>query len=85
MKGLQGLHEPFVGLLLDGGSCELDAHLDLLRPAIKNYGGSVEVLAVEGGTCELRFDGPKPLAAGIQSALKDKFPDIGEVVWHGLD
>jgi len=63
----------------------VDAHLDLLRPAIKNYGGSVEVLAVEGGKCELRFDGPKPLAAGIQSALKDKFPDIGEVVWHGLD
>jgi len=31
----------------------LNSHLDLLRPAIQGYGGSVEVLAVDDGICQV--------------------------------
>lgn len=57
----------------------VDAHLDLLRPAIEGYGGSVEVSKVEDGICEVIFEGPKPIGKGIRAALKDKFPDLKEV------
>ncbi len=52
------------------------SHLDMLRPAIQGYGGSVEVLAVDDGTCEVKYEGPAPIGMGIQAAIKDKFPDI---------
>lgn len=51
-------------------------HLDMLRPAIQGYGGSVEVLAVDDGICEVKYEGPAPIGMGIQAAIKDKFPDI---------
>ena len=51
-------------------------HLDMLRPAIQSYGGSVEVLAVDDGICEVKYEGPAPIGMGIQAAIKDKFPDI---------
>eukprot|EP00249_Psilotum_nudum_P021913 c28297_g1_i2 orf=667-2055(+) len=58
----------------------INAHLDILRPAIHNYGGSVEVLSVGGGECQVKFKGPPPIGVGIQAAIKDKFPEISSVV-----
>eukprot|EP00898_Chlorokybus_atmophyticus_P007762 jgi/Chlat1/7988/Chrsp7S07745 len=60
---------------------KVDAHLDMLRPAITNYGGSVEVVSVDAaaGTCEVRYSGPPPIGMGVQAAIKDKFPDIRQV------
>ncbi|XP_077218948.1 NFU domain protein 1 [Tasmannia lanceolata] len=57
----------------------VDGHLDILRPAIKGYGGSVEVLSVEGGDCHVRYVGPESIGSGIKAAIKEKFPDIVNV------
>ncbi|XP_008793357.1 nifU-like protein 1, chloroplastic [Phoenix dactylifera] len=58
-------------------------HLEILRPAIKNYGGSVEVISVEGGDCNVRYVGPDSIGTGIKAAIKEKFPDIVNVVFSG--
>lgn len=58
----------------------VDAHLEVLRPAIHSYGGFVEVMSVGGGDCKVKFKGPPPIGMGIQAAIKDKFPDITSVV-----
>lgn len=60
----------------------IDAHLEMLRPAIRNYGGSVEVTSVDTATgeCQVKYQGPAPIGMGIQAAIKDKFPDIKQVV-----
>lgn len=69
----------------------VDAHLEMLRPAIRNYGGSVEVVSVDTvkGECQVKYQGPAPIGMGIQAAIKDKFPDIKEVIlsapWCGRD
>jgi Fe-S cluster biogenesis protein NfuA len=60
----------------------VDAHLDMLRPAISNYGGSVVVREVKGGKCTVKYDGPPPIAMGVKAAIKDKFPDINSVVFE---
>jgi Fe-S cluster biogenesis protein NfuA len=57
----------------------VDKHLDMLRPAIVNYGGSCEVVEVTPPVCRLRYVGPAPIRQGIQAAIKDKFPTILEV------
>lgn len=54
----------------------VNEHLDMLRPAITNYGGSVDVLAVDGEVCRVKYSGPQPIAQGVQAAIKDKFPSI---------
>lgn len=54
----------------------VNRHLDILRPAIKNYGGSVEVLSVEGGVCMVKYVGPDSIGSGIKAAIKERFPDI---------
>ena len=36
----------------------VNSHLDMLRPAIQGYSGSVEVLAVKDGICEVKYTGP---------------------------
>ncbi|KAJ1412544.1 NIF system FeS cluster assembly, NifU, C-terminal [Sesbania bispinosa] len=56
-------------------------HLEILRPAIKNYGGSVEVLSVEGGECHVKYIGPESIGSGIKAAIKEKFPDILNVTF----
>ncbi|TKY61688.1 NifU protein 1 [Spatholobus suberectus] len=56
-------------------------HLEILRPAIKNYGGSVEVLSVEGGECHVNYVGPDSIGSGIRAAIKEKFPDILNVTF----
>jgi hypothetical protein len=59
----------------------VDMQLNMLRGAISSLGGSVEVLKVEGGKCELKYIGPDPIAKGISAAIKDRFKDISEVVF----
>ncbi|XP_059630877.1 nifU-like protein 1, chloroplastic [Cornus florida] len=61
----------------------VNGHLDILRPAIKNYGGSVEVLSVEGEDCLVKYVGPDSIGSGIKAAIKEKFPDIVNVVFTG--
>ncbi|KNA19617.1 hypothetical protein SOVF_060140 [Spinacia oleracea] len=56
-------------------------HLDILRPAIRNYGGEVEVLAIEGADCTVRYGGPETIGSGIKAAIKEKFPDISNVIF----
>ncbi|XP_068663821.1 nifU-like protein 1, chloroplastic [Aristolochia californica] len=56
-------------------------HLEILRPAIRNFGGSVEVLSVEGGDCLVKYVGPDSIGSGIKAAIKEKFPDIVNVVF----
>lgn len=59
----------------------VNSHLDMLRPAIINYGGSVEVVSVSPcrGEVVVKYKGPAPIGMGIQAAIKDKFPDIKTV------
>ncbi|KAL5561049.1 hypothetical protein UlMin_030796 [Ulmus minor] len=59
----------------------VNGHLDILRPAIKNYGGSVEVLSVEGADCVVKYVGPESIGSGIKAAIKEKFPDVVNVVF----
>ncbi|CAI9300445.1 unnamed protein product [Lactuca saligna] len=59
----------------------VNGHLEILRPAIANFGGSVEVLSVsvEGGECVVKYTGPDSIGSGIKAAIKEKFPDIQNV------
>jgi NFU1 iron-sulfur cluster scaffold homolog, mitochondrial len=54
--------------------------LDLLRPAIQSYGGSVKAQSVEGGVVHVAYEGPDPIWNGVQSAIKDRFEDVHDVV-----
>ncbi|CAJ1874653.1 unnamed protein product [Sphenostylis stenocarpa] len=56
-------------------------HLDILRAAIKNYGGSVQVLSVESGECHVKYVGPDSIGSGIKAAIKERFPDILNVTF----
>ncbi|RZC48714.1 hypothetical protein C5167_017136 [Papaver somniferum] len=58
----------------------VNGHLDILRPAIKNYGGSVEVISVDGGDCHVKYMGPESIGSGVKAAIKEKFPDIVNVI-----
>lgn len=57
----------------------IDAHLNVVRPAIMSMGGAVEVVAVEGGKATLRYKGPPPLAKGLVAAVQEQFKDVREV------
>ncbi|XP_020265043.1 LOW QUALITY PROTEIN: nifU-like protein 1, chloroplastic [Asparagus officinalis] len=59
----------------------VNGHLDILRPAIKNYGGSVDVVSIEGGDCHVRYVGPDSIGSGIRAAIKERFPEIVNVVF----
>uniref|UniRef100_A0A7S0WI97 NIF system FeS cluster assembly NifU C-terminal domain-containing protein n=1 Tax=Pyramimonas obovata TaxID=1411642 RepID=A0A7S0WI97_9CHLO len=54
--------------------------LDKLRPAIANYGGSVECTSVEDGVANIKYKGPEMIAAGIRDAVKERFEDLENVV-----
>lgn len=58
----------------------VNGHLEILRPAITNFGGSVEVLSVKGGECIVKYIGPESIGSGIKAAIKEKFTDIENVV-----
>ena len=51
-----------------------------LNGGAQNYGGKVEVLSVDGGICTVLYTGPAPISMGVKAAIKDKFPDIKDVV-----
>lgn len=57
----------------------VNTHLDFLRPAISNYGGSVEVLKVEDGVCEIKYEGPEVIWEGVSTSITDRFPEVNEV------
>ena len=38
------------------------------------------MLEVDAGTCRVKYTGPPPIGMGVRAAIKDKFPDITEVV-----
>ncbi|KAG9157190.1 hypothetical protein Leryth_004869 [Lithospermum erythrorhizon] len=59
----------------------VNRHLDVLRPAIKNFGGSVDVISIDGGDCHVNYAGPESIGSGIKAAIKEKFPDIVNVVF----
>jgi Fe-S cluster biogenesis protein NfuA len=58
----------------------VDAHINGLRGAIGAYGGSVTVSAVDPPVCSIDYVGPKPLAYGLVAALKDKFPELTNIL-----
>jgi Fe-S cluster biogenesis protein NfuA len=58
----------------------VDMHLNMLRSAVANLGGAVEVASVGSGVAVLHFKGPAPIAKGISAAVKDAFPDLKEVL-----
>jgi Fe-S cluster biogenesis protein NfuA len=80
--------DPAVGWLLDAYGVGVDeraaaeAALDTVRPYIHSHGGTVEVLAVDGGRVRIRMAGScsgctasaETLARGIESALRDHLP-----------
>ncbi|CAA3006679.1 nifU 1, chloroplastic [Olea europaea subsp. europaea] len=57
----------------------VNCHLDILRPAIKNFGGSVEVLSITDGICQVKYEGPDSIGSGIKAAIKERFPDIIDI------
>ncbi|XP_071722181.1 nifU-like protein 1, chloroplastic [Rutidosis leptorrhynchoides] len=59
----------------------VNGHLDILRPAIKNYGGSVDVISIDGGDCTVKYVGPESIGSGVKAAIKERFPDIVKVVF----
>lgn len=62
--------------------------LDLVRPAVKEDGGDVELVSVEGGTVRIRFKGAcigcpsseMTLKHGIERHLVGRVPGVTEVV-----
>lgn len=46
----------------------------------QNFGGSVEVLSVQGGECIAKYTGPESIGSGVKAAIKEKFTDIKNVV-----
>ncbi|KAK9067709.1 hypothetical protein SSX86_011820 [Deinandra increscens subsp. villosa] len=58
----------------------MNAHLEILRPAISNFGGNVLVLSVKGGECVVQYTGPESIGSGVKAAIKEKFTDIENVV-----
>ncbi|CAI5463771.1 unnamed protein product [Closterium sp. Yama58-4] len=57
----------------------VENHLSqVLQPTLSKYGASASAVSLDlvKGFCEVRFEGPPPMAMGIQAALKDKFPEI---------
>ena len=62
-------------------AADVDAHLDILRPAISGFGGRVKVQSVDPAArqCVVMYEGPPTVAMGIQAAVKDKFPILKDV------
>jgi Fe-S cluster biogenesis protein NfuA len=60
----------------------ISAHLEVLAPAIKAYGGVVVVKRVASGVAVIGFRGPAPLGQGIAAAVRDKFTDVHDVIFE---
>ncbi|KAJ8430048.1 hypothetical protein Cgig2_025757 [Carnegiea gigantea] len=48
----------------------INHHLDILRPAIKNYGGEMNVITIVGGDCTVRHEGLQTIGLRIYTARK---------------
>lgn len=67
--------------------------LDEVRPYIESHGGSVELLEVAGGTVHVQMSGAchgcaasaMTLRRGIETAIRERFPALVEVVAHAPD
>ncbi|KAF3656339.1 NifU-like protein 1, chloroplastic [Capsicum annuum] len=82
-EAIKDIRQVYDQQVVDTTAEAVNAHLDILRPAIKNFGGSVEVLSVEEGNCNVKYVGPESIGSGIKAAIKEKFPDIVNVVFTG--
>jgi hypothetical protein len=60
-------------------------HLNMLRGAVANLGGAVEVQSVGSGVVVLGYKGPAPIGKGLVAAIKDQFKDVKEVVLKDLE
>ncbi|MCD9645176.1 NifU-like protein 1, chloroplastic [Datura stramonium] len=80
-EAIKEIRQVYDQQVVDTTAEAVNAHLDILRPAIKNFGGSVEVLSVEEGNCNVKYVGPESIGSGIKAAIKEKFPDIVNVVF----
>ncbi len=78
LKEVIQLGAPPGGVATDAAA--ITTHLEVLAPAIKAYGGVVVVKKLQAGVCVIGFRGPAPLGQGIAAAVRDKFPDIREVL-----
>jgi Fe-S cluster biogenesis protein NfuA/nitrite reductase/ring-hydroxylating ferredoxin subunit len=64
--------------------------LDEVRPYIQSHGGDVELLSVDDGVVHVRMSGSchgcaasaMTLQRGIETTLRDRYPDFKEVVAH---
>ena len=54
--------------------------LPLLLPHTRLHALQVSVVTVENGTAVVRYKGPPAIGKGVTAAIRDKFPDIKEVV-----
>ena len=59
-------------------------HLNMLRGAVANLGGAVEVQSVGGGVVVLGYRGPAPIGKGLVAAVKDQFRDVRDVILKEL-
>lgn len=41
----------------------------------------MNVIALVGGDCSVRYEGPHNIGLGIKAAVKERFPDIVNVVF----
>ncbi|XP_060217563.1 nifU-like protein 1, chloroplastic [Lycium barbarum] len=82
-EAIKDIRQVYDQQVVDTTAEAVNAHLDILRPAIKNFGGSVEVLSVEEGNCNVKYVGPESIGSGVKAAIKEKFPDIVNVVFTG--
>lgn len=58
----------------------VDQQLNMLRGAVRQLGGAVEVASVGGGVVVLHFRGPPAIGKGLAAAVRDAFPDVRDVV-----
>ena len=57
---------------------EVDSLLALLRPAVANYGGTMEVAAIEGSRCTVRYQGPDAIWTVRQHAASCSLFSAGD-------
>jgi hypothetical protein len=59
----------------------IDMHLNMLRSAVANLGGAVEVASSGSGVVVLHYRGPAAIGKGLSAAIKDQFPDVKDVIF----
>jgi hypothetical protein len=59
----------------------IDMHLNMLRSAVANLGGAVEVASAGSGVVVLNYRGPAAIGKGLSAAIKDQFPDVKDIIF----